>query len=483
MKKVLLYISVGLVLFSSCAKNLSDMNNDPKRPTSTSPSSLYSDAQKKLMDMMTNSNVNRNIFRLMAQYWTETTYPDESQYNLNKRNIPSTIWGIWYRDVLKQVADAEVTVPQQDTLYVPSAQIKNEMAQLEILKAYTYSVIVTVFGPAPYSQALDDSKLKPVFDDDKTIIADLQKKLDAAIAEIDPSAGSFGPSDLFYGGDMTKWRAFAYTLKLRLAMITADVDDAGSGQIAAAVATHVFQSADDNAIFPYQTAPPNNNPIWTDLVQSGRHDFVAANTTVDILKGLNDPRLSLYYTTDADGNYTGGLYGTSNNYATFSKPATKILAPDFEAVLLDYTEAEFLLAEAAQRGYAVPGTAAEHYANAIRSSIIFWGGTDTDATAYLATPAVDYATPAAGGWKEKIGTQEWIAFYNRGYEGWTTWRRFDYPILNAPADPDVNLSYADIPKRFTYPIDEQNLNKANYDAASAAIGGDKTTTRLFWDVQ
>ena len=32
-----------------------------------------------------------------------------------------------------------------------------------------------------------------------------------------------------------------------------------------------------------------------------------------------------------------------------------------------------------------------------------------------------------------------------------------------------------------YPYNENKMNKANYDAASAAIGGDVATTKLFWD--
>jgi hypothetical protein len=37
------------------------------------------------------------------------------------------------------------------------------------------------------------------------------------------------------------------------------------------------------------------------------------------------------------------------------------------------------------------------------------------------------------------------------------------------------------PVRFTYPATEVNLNNANYTAAAASIGGDKVTTKIFWD--
>ena len=64
------------------------------------------------------------------------------------------------------------------------------------------------------------------------------------------------------------------------------------------------------------------------------------------------------------------------------------------------------------------------------------------------------------------------------FEGWSVWRKFDAPKLNLPA-----IEQLPVPLRYTYPINEQNLNEANYNAASDAIGGDDQQTPLFWDVQ
>jgi len=138
---------------------------------------------------------------------------------------------------------------------------------------------------------------------------------------------------------------------------------------------------------------------------------------------------------------------------------------------------EFFLAEAVERGYAVGGTAEEHYNNGVTGSILYYGGTAADAATYLAQADVAYAT-APGTWKEKIGTQKWLGMYNRGVEGWSEWRRLDFPILNVPE----GMTYGDIPVRYPYPFDENEMNEANYDAASAAIGGDQATTKLWWDV-
>ena len=38
-----------------------------------------------------------------------------------------------------------------------------------------------------------------------------------------------------------------------------------------------------------------------------------------------------------------------------------------------------------------------------------------------------------------------------------------------------------VPRRYIYPNDEPNINGDNYDAASAAIGGDELDSRVFWD--
>jgi hypothetical protein len=124
----------------------------------------------------------------------------------------------------------------------------------------------------------------------------------------------------------------------------------------------------------------------------------------------------------------------------------------------------------------VGGTAEQHYNAAVTSSIVNdWGGTPAEAQAYLAQSSVAFNTAT---WQERIGEQKWIALYNQPVEGWKEWRRLDYPKLTKPA-----LARTDIPLRFTYPIQEANLNSTNYQAAATAMGGDKVTSRIFWDVK
>lgn len=472
--KKLLIIFMSVFTLVSCEKDITSLNIDKKHPTVVAPEPLFANAQRNLSDILATPNVNSGIFRLLAQQWTETTYFDESRYDLATRNIPQNFYAIVYRDVLRDFAEAKNLIPNNINA---SADVKaNQLAITDIMQVYAYSLLVNTFGNVPYSQALDFNNSFPKFDDAKTIELDLLKRLDADIAALKTSAGSFGSSDIIYNGNAVSWKKFAYTLKLKLGMMFADSDPAVAKAAAESAAPNVFTYSSDNAAFTYFEATPNTNPVWVNLVQSGRKDFVGANTLVDRMNSLNDPRREFYFTKTGAGTYSGGIYGTSNNYAAYSKPGDVIIDPARENLFLDYSEAEFLLAEAVERGFAVGGTAASHYNKAVTASILYWGGTTLDAATYLLNPAVNYAT-ATGTYKRKIGEQKWIALYNRGFDAWTEWRRLDFPVLNVPP----GMTYSDIPLRFTYPVNEQNLNKANYDAAASAIGGDLVKTKLFWD--
>ncbi|MFZ6012056.1 MAG: SusD/RagB family nutrient-binding outer membrane lipoprotein [Bacteroidota bacterium] len=483
--KKLLSIYIILFIFTACG-DLLDRNEDPKRATQAPAATLFSNAQKNLVDIMTTPNVNSNIFRLLAQQWTETTYTDESRFDLSTRNIPQNFWNALYRDVLGDLKEAKTAIENADPTFTDPVVNQNQWAITEVVEVYTYFVLVSTFGNIPYSEAIDVENVFPRYEDAKTIHYDLIARLDQTLTQLDPAGESFGEADLIYGGDVEKWIKFNNTLKLKLGMMIADVDPTTARTVVEQAAPNVINSNDDNAVFSYLDAPPNTNPIWVNLVQSGRKDFVAANTLVDVMNTLEDPRRDKYFTTitefEDDGEtpkgtvFIGGIYGSSNNYASFSKPADAITAPSFEALLMDYSETEFFLAEAAERGMNVGGTAQEHYNNAITASITYWGGSEDEAAEYLANPAVAYAT-AEGDFRQKIGVQKWIALFNRGFEAWTEWRRLDYPALTMPEDP-----IADMPIRYTYPVNEQNLNTQNYNEAAAAIGGDLVTTPLFWDV-
>ncbi len=459
----------------ACTKDISRFNEQTKSPTSAPPATLFSNAVRNLTDGLVSTSVNTNIFRLVVQHWATTTYQDEPNYDFATRNIPQSWWTRMYRDVLVDLIEAKRLVGEDLTI-IDEGVRKNQVAISDIMQVYTYSVLVNSFGNVPYSEALDYNNLFPKYDDAKTIYDDLFKRLDQDIAALNPASAGFRASDdLVYAGNVAQWLKFANSLKIRLAMTIADVDAAKAKAAVEQADAKAFQSAADNAVFKYLKVTPNTNPLWVDLIQSNRLDFVGANTLINAMKALNDPRLSQYFKPNDAGQYVGGVVGANNTFSDYAKFSAKIAAEDFPGLLLSYDEIEFYRAEAVERGFTIAGSAATHYNNAIRASILFWGGSNAEADAYLTNPAVAYAT-AAGNYKQKIGTQKWIALYNRGFEGWTEYRRLDYPVLTAPA-----TARSGFPNRLTYPTNEQTLNNASYTEASAKIGADKVETKLFWD--
>lgn len=482
MKKILLTVFITC-MFIACDDRLEDLNKPTKGPITVPAQTIFANGVKELAYMVTNSNTNINVFRLYAQYWAQTTYPDESQYNMVTRRNPDNFWRGAYRDALKDLDEAaRITNETWEIEGLTEAERDNRLAIIDVCKVFGFAALVDAFGPVPFSEALDTEVLEPKYDDDQEIYNNLFDMLDNAIAMMDVSADGFsGTQDLLYGGDVAGWRRFANSLKLRMAITISDVDAGkAASAVAEAIADTVFRSNEENASITYLDAFPNTHPVHEDLVQSGRDDYVVANTLIDRLNALGDPRIEVFAQPLTDGvTYSGGVYGSNNTFAARSHIGEPFYQPELEGLLMDYAEVEFLLAEAKERGFAVPGTAADHYHAGIEASMEYWGIADADIDAYLAKPAVAYAS-AAGDWKQKIGVQHWIALYNRGFEGWTVWRRLDFTGFNAP--PTLTLN--DIPKRFIYPIEEATLNNANLKNGITMLGGpDAATTKVFWDVQ
>jgi hypothetical protein len=483
MKRIVIIFTVLLSVLVGCTDKFEDFNTDKKNPAVVPGQALFSNAQKELSDYINNTNVNINIFKLMSQYWTETTYIDEANYDLVTRNISTSIYFRMYLRVLKDLKESSTIITATTVLPIEEKMKQNQLEIIELLNVYCYSQLVDVFGSVPYTEALNSDNVYPKYDDGFDIYKDLFARLNSALSKLDANEAGFGSADLFYGGDVASWVKFGNSLKIRMAITIADKDnDLAKANVESAIGK-CFSSNSDDCLMAYLTSSPNYNQLYADLIATGRHDFVPANTIVDIMNGLKDPRSDAYFADKLDVDtletvdmqYLGGAYGFSNSFSQCSHISDIIQAPDFPGIMLTYSEICFYLAEAAERGYTTGGTAEAWYNKGVEASFDFWGV--ADAASYLAKPEVAYAT-AKGTWREKIGMQSWLASYTRGMEGYNTWRRLDYPILNLPEEA---TAYSDIPVRFTFPVNEQTLNADNYAAASTAIGGDLVTTKIFWD--
>lgn len=286
--KILLGTVVAAMTLSSCTSDLTGLNNDPKHPTSLPSANLFAKGQQQQFYYTYTGSVNYNNYKFFTQMWAETTYTDESNYDIVTRNQPRNTFNRMYNGVLNNYEQARKNLANEGA-------DANKLASIEIAEIIAWENIVDTFGDVPYSEALqaDQGQFAPKYDDAKTIYTDLFKRINAVIPTI--TGGTGYAEDLVYGGDMAKWRKAANSIKLRLALNLADVDPATSKSAAeTAIASGVMTSDADS----YSLAFPGgtfSNPFFDDFIASGRKDFVPTELVVNMMNTKMDPRRTSYF--------------------------------------------------------------------------------------------------------------------------------------------------------------------------------------------
>ena len=130
-------------------------------------------------------------------------------------------------------------------------------------------------------------------------------------------------------------------------------------------------------------------------------------------------------------------------------------------MVLGYPEQELLIAEAVSRNWiSGAGTAEEHYENGIAASMRFYNVNDSSIQRYLTAPTIQL-TPATA--LRQIAIQKYLSmFMQAGWEPFYEQRRTGIPVFDVG---DGTYNDQKVPKRWLYPQNEFNVNKANVDAA------------------
>ncbi|UTX49537.1 SusD/RagB family nutrient-binding outer membrane lipoprotein [Chryseobacterium sp. MA9] len=477
--KTIIISSVLALVLTNCTSD--HVNDDPHVAYSMVPEPLLTYAEKELSDYMTTPSVNENNFRLTMQYWQEVTYVSESNYNFTARNVSNNVWTDNYVNVLNNLNKAKELIeqfqPTASEVNAWPAKKQNQLAIIDMLSVYTFQTMVDTFGDVPYSQALNYEKFPlPIYDDDTQIYEKLIIRLKADINNLEEGEGSFGSGDIFYQGDIGKWKKFGNSLLLKLGIALSDVNPSvAQSTINTAITGGVIINETDNANFRYQAETPNFNPLFENLANSGRNDFFGGKPFIDFLNTTSDPRRAQYFH-DVHGQYIGQVIGLSGVFTDFSAPGLFAYIPVTPGKIMTHTEVAFYMAEAAAR-FGIGGSPDALYQNAVQASFREWGLSAQDAQTYLSNTPYD-----AANWKKSIGEQAWVAMYNHPVVSWNFYRRLDYPVLQAPPTAIANAG-GKVPVRLQYPTLEATTNGTNYAKAAAAIGGDKLTTKVFWDIQ
>lgn len=329
-----------------------------------------------------------------------------------------------------------------------------------VLLALALGHVTDLWGDIPYSEAFKGiSNSSPKYDSQESIYATINTLLDGAIVDLtNANPGSIVPTstnDLMYAGNRTNWAKAARTLKARYAIHLSKLNGAkASADALAALAAGGLTANGEDLKFNFVASPSYANPLFQFMSQRG--DIRMGNQLVDMMNKLSDPRMPFYMT------------AVSGKYTIESSPGTLYAQQASSVVLLPFTEAKFIEAEA----QLIAGKKAEAktaYTDAVRASLVRSGVAAADVTAYLAKPEV---VPAGDITIQTIMEQKYIALYTM-VESYTDWRRTGYPVI----DHTKNLSGAtasQVPRRWPRAQNER-LNNLNFPGTIAI------TERLWWD--
>ena len=341
-------------------------------------------------------------------------------------------------------------------------------------------------------------------------------ELDTAIMTLNNNMdqASFGERDLIYQGDNAQWIKFGNSLRLRLALRISGVEpEKAKAEAEAALAGGVMEDSDDDAFMEASSSFTNGlNRI------SGWNEFRMSTNMESLLLGYDDPRLSIYFQPAlTDGEWRGARSGmipaeqtigfntydyTSNVSERFT-PANQTTNP---MTVMYASEVYFLRAEGALNGWNMGGTAEELYNKGIAMSMHTWGITDeTLINTYINSTSLPIAPAPENDWntppltdipvkfaadtetqREQVGTQKWLAMYPNGMEAWAEMRRTGYPKMYPLIHSDnPNMPKDEMIRRIVFTDLDRQTNERAVEAAVDLLGsgGDKVSTRLWWDVK
>lgn len=473
--KQVLFTIISLTILSCDNVDFGDMNIDPNNPSDPSTASLMTSAQISLSGYTTATTPN-----LYVQYLSNGQYPEESQYATVNYDYGASYTNILV--VLQRVIELNM---DESTMVAAQANgsNNNQIAVAKILTAYTYQLMTDRWGMLPYTEALQGlDDIFAAYDTQEVIYDGLFNEIDEALALIE--GGNPGPTgDIILGGDMARWRQFANTLKMNMAIRLSKRFPAPGGYAATKfneAISGAIASNDDNLFYTYRAEENNDNP-WEDrfLAPNFRLDYLLSDTFVNFLVGSGtpaapeDPRLEQYAVpSEISGTFVGAPYGEENG----NTPDYSFITPDViynqeaPGYMFTYAQVAFARAEAAELGW-IGGSPATFYEEGIAASMEQWGVDPEDAAIYIAAhPYTDIAD---------IAYEKYVALYLQGYEAWAEWRKFgaDAPTLVAPP---TALSGTGIPQRQAYATNASASNEENYNAAVATQGPDNLDTVLWW---
>jgi len=508
MKKTLFYLAFGfLFTFSACTSDFDEINENPTALTANDVSAKYfvTSAQQAIFGpnrypywrgpiIHVDRFSGHTAFGYKANWWSD--------------GLGYTYSGGYTGAVYDYMAGYNSTLSSYTNFVKPGGTLENDQyyAIALIMKGLYYQKFADTFGAAPFTEASDPDIVTPKFDYVQTIYEGVIADLDEAIGIIGTSTNTgagpalLGENDLFFGGDMQKWKQLANSLKLKMALRGHLGNGADySAHVSSALSSGIL--ANDNALMQRDT----EISTWTSAVYGdvwgpfyGGGNWHVGSKLADHMRNNNDPRISKYMKPITGGTFTLERASSGSNVSLFEKHTdflvdhliasgadvtdsgvtgdtrTVTVAPGAyvgQPVRMNskikphlhrqfFSEPSELVVERKNTGKPIfpqiVMTAAEshflaahaavlgigsdangHYQTGLRHAMKLWDVADADIEAFIANEDMATLSGTSEEMIEKISIQRWIAYFTEGYEAWAVVRDTGYP--NLPGMESTNL--------------------------------------------
>ncbi len=476
------YIALVFLAFFGCTNKFNDLVSDPSAVNQASPGSFLNSI---LIDGV-NAGLSRSHTINNELTQVTVSLAEVASARVHRYILPPSeayLWNNYY-----------LVLTDADNMYQKAEEYNdnNYKAIAMTLKAWLFQNLTDIYGDIPYKQALrgySDYLLQPRFDTQQAIYQDLIKQLDEANALYDDKKALTLGADILYNADnaanattiatnITKWKKFTNSLRLRVLMrVEGKYPQAPQliqEMLADPVKYPLMTNLNDGASLKYTGTTPLINPFSTyrDNDFSGNRGM--GEFFINKLNSWEDPRLGIWC------SQVGGIYaGVPSGYSEIEseevrgKPSSRLnigLKNSSQlGSIMQYAEVEFLLAEAALRGY-IADNPEDHYKKGVTASLSYWGAT-------VPTDFFDRSGVKFDGSLEQIMTQKYFSLFFIDMQQWFEIRRTGYPVLPKGNGMENNK---ELPSRLKYPLSLQSLNLENYNAAVARMGGDEISTKVWW---
>ena len=525
MKKLTLVITIlAAIGISSCKKGWLDESKNPNASVSTTLAASLTSSEKGASDIVngwgsyTGQTWIYSPYAIWGGYWIQNPSGYIQDAVFTQYSIQTTTAGFPWSDLYENLSNLHILEINSKTA-TPNA---NYHAISLVLEAYDFEQLVDNYNNVPYSQAFEGiNNLTPAYDSGASIYANLILKMDTAINLINTNAAKSLPDvspssdDIVFQGNMTSWKKFANTMKLRLIIRQSNLSGFsalktelnstfaegyldGTTQATAQpgyALSDAYGGQESPFFLCYGERPNGSTTLY------GFDYYLANSFCVNLMNSLNDTSrlVKFYQTVDGSTNadmVVGGTNGSTNIPAEVSAIGPGLLNATAPSVLFSGAESLFLQAEAVNDGM-MAGTASTLYDAGITASFVATGAESVQTPAVVVngvikTPAVYYtptesaaiyyAQPSVATVNEQnIITQKYISLNGYGvFEAYNEIRRTGYPGIPRSVNIGALGSAGQIPSIIFYPQIEYSTNPVNVGKQPAATVATEFNDKIFW---